>query len=54
VRARLVDELRIDVMPVLLGKRTPPFDNIEPVQLENTSVQEAGARTTLGLRIRGR
>jgi dihydrofolate reductase len=53
LRAGLVDELRIDVMPVLLGSGLRLLENIEPehLRLEKISVQEVGARTSLGFRV---
>jgi dihydrofolate reductase len=53
LRAGLVDELRIDVMPVVLGGGLRLLENIEPerVQLEKIGVQEVGARTSLGFRV---
>ena len=51
--AGLVDELRIDVMPVLLGEGRRLFDDVPPgsVRLEKLGVEEAGARTTLRFRV---
>lgn len=54
LRARLVDELRSDVMPVLLASGLRLLENIEPVQLEKISVQQIGARTSPRFRLRGR
>jgi dihydrofolate reductase len=47
--ARLVDELRVDVMPVLLGAGLRLFEDssLERVQLEKIGVQEVGPRTSL-------
>ena len=53
LRAGLVDELRIDVMPVLLRSGLRLLEKIEPVQLEKISVQEVGARTSLRFRVSG-
>jgi dihydrofolate reductase len=52
--AGLVDELRVDVMPVLLGTGLPFFGNsdLARVQLEKTGVQEVGARTSLNFRVK--
>jgi dihydrofolate reductase len=49
--AGLVDELRIDVMPVVLGAGLR-LENVDPdrVRLEKLSVEEVGARTSLGFR----
>ena len=56
LRARLVDELRVDVMPVLLGGGLRLIENIDPegVQLEKSDVQDLGPRTSLGFRVVGR
>jgi dihydrofolate reductase len=53
LRAGLVDELHIDVMPVLFGKgrRLLDFDQNPSVRLEKQAVQEAGQRTGLRYRI---
>ena len=51
LRAGLVDELRIDVMPVLLGGGLGLLENIERTQLEKLGVQEVGARTSLRFRL---
>jgi dihydrofolate reductase len=52
-RAGLVDELRVDVMPVLLGGGLRFLDNtdLEHVELEKIGVQEIGARTSLSFRV---
>lgn len=49
LQAGLVDELRVDVMPVLLGAGLRLFENagLERVQLGKIGVQEVGARTSL-------
>jgi dihydrofolate reductase len=53
LRARLVDELQIDVMPVLFGAGLRLFENIDPeLKLENIGVEEVGARTSLRFRVR--
>ena len=46
-----VDELHIDVMPVLLGKGLRLFDGTRRVLLEKISVQEVGDRTSLRFRV---
>jgi dihydrofolate reductase len=50
--AALVDELRIDVMPVLLGEGLPLFTRGQQRHLEKISVEEIGARTSLRFRMR--
>ncbi|MGH3023528.1 MAG: dihydrofolate reductase family protein [Gaiellaceae bacterium] len=52
LRARLADELRIDVMPVLLGGGLRLFGTagFPRVRLEKIDVQEVGARTSLNFR----
>lgn len=54
LRAGLVDELRVDVMPVLLGAGLRLFANagLESVHLEKFNVQESGARTSLSFRVK--
>lgn len=53
LQASLVDELHIDVMPVLLGAGLRLFDkSLERIQLEKIDVQETGARTTLRFRVK--
>jgi dihydrofolate reductase len=54
LHAGLVDELRVDVMPVLLGAGLRFFGNtgLERVQLEKIGVQDVGARTTLSFRVK--
>lgn len=49
----LADELRVDVMPVLLGAGLRLFEGgLEHVQLEKLDVQEVGPRTSLTFRIK--
>jgi hypothetical protein len=51
VESAVVDELHVDIMPVLLGSGLRSFESasLERVRLEKISVQEVGART--GLRV---
>ena len=44
---------RIDVMPVVLGAGLRLLENVDPdrVRLEKLSVEEVGARTSLGFRV---
>ena len=52
LRAGLVDELHVAVMPVLFGAGHRFFDDpgLERVRLEKIGVQEVGARTSLSFR----
>ena len=51
--AGLADELRIDVMPVLLGAGRRLFEDVDlsDVHLEKLDVHEVGARTSLTFRL---
>jgi dihydrofolate reductase len=49
--ADLVDELRVDVMPVLLGAGLHLFERTGPLVLEKLGVDEVGARTSLRFRV---
>jgi dihydrofolate reductase len=49
--AGLVDELRIDVMPVLLGAGRQLSEGTGPLALEKLSVDGAGARISLRFRV---
>ncbi len=53
LRAGLVDELDIDIMPILLGEGLRLFDGIgsEPIALERVRVFESGQRTTIRFRV---
>jgi dihydrofolate reductase len=52
--AGLVDELHVDVMPVLLGSGLRYLEDprLERIQIEKIGVQEVGARTSLSFRVR--
>ena len=53
LRAGLVDELHLDVMPVLLGGGLRFFENTNlQVKLEKVGVQEIGPRTSLRFRVK--
>jgi dihydrofolate reductase len=50
--AGLADELRIDIMPLLLGGGRRLFDGLPPgVRLEKTGVEDVGVRTSLSFRV---
>lgn len=52
LRAGLVDELHVDVMPLLLGAGSRLFEDADPaIALEKPSVQEIGATTSLRFRV---
>lgn len=53
LQAGLVDQLRVDVMPVLLGDGLRLFEYVDEArtQLEKIDVKEVGARTTLAFRV---
>lgn len=53
LRAGLVDELHVDVMPVLLGGGLRLFDesDLEGLRLETLDVRQIGARTSLRFRV---
>lgn len=55
LRAGLVDELRVDVMPVVLGGGLRLLENVDPelVRLQKIDVREVGARTSLRFRVLG-
>jgi len=54
LRAGLVDELHVDVIPVLLGAGLRLFEGsgLERVQLETVDVLEVGMRTSLRFRVK--
>ena len=54
LQAGLVDELHIDVMPVLLGAGLRLFDDkaFEGIELEKIDLQETGPRTTMRFRVK--
>jgi dihydrofolate reductase len=48
----LADELRVDVMPLLLGGGRRLFDGLPPgVRLEKIGVEDVGVRTSLSFRV---
>jgi dihydrofolate reductase len=51
--AGLVDEIHLDIMPLLLGKGLRLFENIDgrPIRLERMSILEAPIRTHLKFRV---
>lgn len=52
LHAGLVDELHVDVMPVLLGAGLRLFDDESlAVELEKIDVQKTGARTSMRFRV---
>jgi dihydrofolate reductase len=53
LRTRLVDELHLDVMPVLLGGGLRLLENLDPdrVRLETLGVETEGQRTSLRFRV---
>jgi dihydrofolate reductase len=52
--AGLVDQLHVDIMPVSLGTGLRSFEStsLKRIRLEEISVQEVGARTSLRFRIK--
>ncbi|MGH3655996.1 MAG: dihydrofolate reductase family protein [Micromonosporaceae bacterium] len=54
LHAGLVDELRVDVMPVFLGAGLRLFDDpdLGHLRLEKLGISEVGVRTTLRFRVR--
>lgn len=53
LRAGVVDQLHVDIMPVLLGAGLRFLEHLNPdqVHLEKIGVEEVGSRTTLRFRI---
>jgi dihydrofolate reductase len=53
IKAGLLDEIHIDLVPVLLGAGIRLFDHLaaSPIELESTKVIEAPGVTHLGFRI---
>lgn len=53
IKRGLLDELHVDIMPVLLGAGLRLFDHLgdEPIELEKIKVLEIGARTAFQFRI---
>jgi dihydrofolate reductase len=53
IRAGLVDEIGVDLIPVLLGQGVKFFDNVgpNPIELESTRVVEAPSITHLRFRV---
>jgi dihydrofolate reductase len=53
LKAGLLDEIHIDLAPVLLGQGLHLFEHlgIEPIELENIKVVEAPGVTHLGFRV---
>ena len=53
LNAKLVDEIHMDIMPVLLGNGLRPFEHIDEgsIKLEKMSVLETSVRTHLKFRI---
>jgi dihydrofolate reductase len=53
IRAGLLDEIHVDLVPVLLGNGVRLFDHLgtEPIELESTSVIEAPGVTHLTFRV---
>jgi dihydrofolate reductase len=53
LHAGLVDELRVDIMPVMLGTGLRLFDDpdLDDIRLEKIGTQEFGPRTILMFRV---
>jgi dihydrofolate reductase len=53
LRMGLIDEIQIDIMPILLGDGLKLFERrqTEPIQLEHIKVRESGVRTELRFRV---
>jgi dihydrofolate reductase len=53
LNAKLVDEIHMDIMPILLGNGLRPFEQIseQSIKLEKMSVTETSVRTHLKFRV---
>ena len=53
IRAGLLDEIHVDLVPVLLGDSVRLFDHlgIEPIELESTRMLEGAGVTHLTFRV---
>ncbi len=53
LHAGLIDELQIDIMPILLGDGLRLFERwqTEPILLERIAIRESGVRTELKFRV---
>lgn len=53
LRAGLIDEIQIDLVPILLGAGIRLFDNLgsEPIELESTGVIQGSGVTHLQFRV---
>lgn len=53
LRSGLVDELRVDVMPVLLGGGLRFLEDLDPrhLRLEKIGVQDVGPRTSVTFQV---
>ena len=51
--AGLVDEIQVDIMPVLLGEGLRLYEHIgaRPIDLEEVWVSESGGRTSIRFRV---
>lgn len=53
LNAKIVDEIHMDIMPIILGKGLQPFEGISEgsIKLEKISVMETSVRTHLKFRV---